>query len=80
MFSGVFDMSNNGTVWRSLTDREVVTFAESCAAFQVEGSVEREVLLRLAARSAHALADTDTGRLRDRGALTPHRRYNQQGD
>lgn len=74
-------MSNNasGTVWRSLTDREVVTFAESCAAFQVEGSVEREVLLRLAARTAHALADNDPARVEDHTVAARVRRYNQQG-
>lgn len=66
-------------VWRSLTDREVVTFAESCTAFQVEGSVEREVLLRLAARAAHSLADSDFGRVKDNTSVPAVRRYNQRG-
>lgn len=62
-----------------LSDRELVSLAESVPVFQRDG-IEREVLLRLAAHCTHEAAESDTGRV-----LTPslvenaeRRRYNDR--
>ena len=64
------------TQFRSLSDRELVTMAESLPTF--DNGIAREVLLRLAHHAHHLLAEQDAGRVRT--SVGEYAQYNARGE